>query len=299
MVSGRGVLCAPISHTCLKTLDGTLIKFSSMFDRAQELLSQLSPPKQELLEFEVQARVLDEEFRTWGNIECNIWAPKNYGSILDRDARVSSCQYCCTGPVDTYFDCKANSSKRSTFNRLTDTDYIAAVWNIWRKAQMLLLDALAKVSRLIGRQDLIATYEQRAQTLAAGIKASIPYHLAADLDEYLRLISAGVPLIPRNRPVGGLLLLHPLYAAASCTVIPLEDRAYFLDCLSWIGQNMGIGQATLLANWLRSDLDQSGGERSPRLPFVHVGEGHILIWASMMLQPVSDYDDDEEVLNVT
>lgn len=125
---------------------------------------------------------------------------------------------------------------------------MAAVWNIWRKTQLLYIDCLSRIARLLSREDRIPAYEKRAGALVLGLKASIPYHLAFDLDEYLRLADAGAPLIPPNRPVGGLLLLHPLYVAARCSIVPLSDRVYFIDCLTWIGQHMGIGQATLVAD---------------------------------------------------
>lgn len=167
------------------------------------------------------------------------------------------------------------------------------MWNTWRKAQLIHIDVLVRLARVLGgREGMIPAYEVRARELVAGLKASIPYFLAADLDEYLRLADAGAPAIPPNRPVGGLLLLHPLYAAARCTIVPLADRTYFLDTLNWIGKYMGIGQSTLLANSLRSGADDISVLRTPELPFMDMGEGHILIWAGMLLMPSSPAPSD-------
>ena len=144
---------------------------------------------------------------------------------------------------------------------------------------MLHIDILIRLARALGRKGVISSYEERAKALSAHIKASVPYHLAANLDEYIHLINTGVSNIPPNRPVGGLLLLHPLYAAARCTAIPHSDRLYHINCLAWIGSQMGIGQATLLANSLRSELlGNFTSFRPPELPFMDMGEGHILVW---------------------
>lgn len=149
---------------------------------------------------------------------------------------------------------------------------------------MLHIDILVRVATLLGRHERIPVYEERARTLSAAIMASIPFHLARDLDEYLHLVDSGASFIPPGRPVGGLLLLHPLYAAARCTLIPRAHRVYFIDTLAWIGQSLGIGQASLLANRLRSGTGDIFVLRTPELPFMEMGEGHVLIWAGMMLE---------------
>ena len=159
---------------------------------------------------------------------------------------------------------------------------------------MLYVDVLAKLAKLLGREEAIPGLEERARVLSAAIIASVPYHLAADLDEYLRLANAGASNIPPNRPVGGLLLLHPLYTAARCTVIPQAHRDCYLNALAWIGKYMGIGQATLLANSLKSELNDVSILTPTDLPFMDMGEGHILIWAGMMLAPTSTASNDSE-----
>ncbi|CAM1507557.1 Fc.00g071980.m01.CDS01 [Cosmosporella sp. VM-42] len=268
--AGMGVLCAPISHGCLQNLDAVLIKFSPLFERAEELLVQPSPALEDLLQLQREGLAVDEEFLAWGTYKCSNWAPITVGHVRAQAARASGCPYVCEGPVDKYFDY-----------------YVAAVWNTWRKAQLIHIDVLARLAKLLGPEESIHGYEVRAKELVAGLKASIPYYLAVDIDEYLRLADAGPPSIPPNRPVGGLLLLHPLYAAARCTIVPRHDRMYFLDVLNWIGEKMGIGQSTLLANTLRPGIDDKKMMKSPELPFMDMGEGHILIWAGMMLEPTS------------
>ncbi|KAF7562647.1 hypothetical protein G7046_g1481 [Stylonectria norvegica] len=272
--AGMGVLCAPITTGYLQDMDQTLVRFVALFTRAEELLSEASPSVDELLDVEQQALLLDDEFVQWSRGDCKMWRPIPYGNVRKAAAKASGCAFVCAGQVDTYFDSN------------THVDYVAAVDNTYRKAQIMHIDMLVRLAHLLGQEDTLPSLTARAAELVAGFKASIPYHLTPDLDEYLRLTDAGAPSIPPNRPVGGLLLLHPLHAAARCAIVPLEDRIYFIDTLTWIGTHMGIGQATLLANSLRKSIENSEHPRvSPELPFMDMGEGHILIWAGMMLEP--------------
>ncbi|KAL1885325.1 hypothetical protein Plec18167_001982, partial [Paecilomyces lecythidis] len=113
--------------------------------------------------------------------------------------------------------------------------------------------------------------QYKAQELAEDIAASVAYHLTVDPESYIQTPSK--PIVP-GRPVGGLLLLHPLYVITRAPVVSPQLRAQMSECLAWIGKNMGIGQATLLSNLT-----------SP-LPFNYMAEGHTLIWAGMLIQPI-------------
>lgn len=93
--------------------------------------------------------------------------------------------------------------------------------------------------------------EQRAQNLAQEIAASVLYHLTSDAEHYLSSLSDMESPRP-GRPIGGLLLLHPLNVVLRCAIISPSLRAYTSKCLAWIGKNMGIGQATVLSK--ESDL---------------------------------------------
>lgn len=96
-------------------------------------------------------------------------------------------------------------------------------------------------------QDAVTRWERQAHTLINDIIASIPYHLADNVHDYERTIwwSNGSPRI--GRAVGGLLLLHPLFVLATCSIVPLPIHTYMTKCLAWIGKTMGIGQATLMS----------------------------------------------------
>ena len=131
----------------------------------------------------------------------------------------------------------------------------------------------------------VASFEDRVQPLIAAMTASIPFHLAGDVSEYLAGAKTGGRPVAPGKVAGGLLLLHPLYAAARCPLVTLAERQYFGRCLKWIGDNMGIGQASLLADSITLEFCDANGVIEPELPFQKMGEGHILIWAGMLLQP--------------
>lgn len=91
---------------------------------------------------------------------------------------------------------------------------------------------------------------EEAQKLALNIAASIPYYLAVNVQEFLnQSLASSVTsrtIIP-GPPVGGLLIMHTLYMVSNMSVVDLALKVYLKDCLAWIGQNMGIGQATMLS----------------------------------------------------
>lgn len=64
-----------------------------------------------------------------------------------------------------------------------------------------------------------------------------------------------------NRSIGGLLLMHSLYAASTFSVVPRHLREMFKEYLAWVGRVMGIGQARVLA-------DVSTRSRRPSDPFL-------------------------------
>jgi len=121
------------------------------------------------------------------------------------------------------------------------------VWNTYRKTRLMILDLAFKCLRFIGSADY-GSIVTDAAGLAEGIAASIPFHLIADTQEYLQHVQAGMRIVQPGRPLGGLLMLHPLHFAAVSEILSHEMREYMRRQLRWIGDNMGIGQASLLAD---------------------------------------------------
>ena len=88
--------------------------------------------------------------------------------------------------------------------------------------------------------------QARARWLADWIAASVPFHLASDFDSYLQQPNCENHAV--GKMIGGLLLLHPLNVVRTSTSVSKKQREYARCCLDWIGKNMGIGQASVLAN---------------------------------------------------
>jgi hypothetical protein len=91
-----------------------------------------------------------------------------------------------------------------------------------------------------------AIYKER-EGLVEGIVSSIPFPLAADLQVFLKNATASTPSLIPGRPVGFLLLIHELYVLSTMPMVEPKLKVYTRDCLAWIGDRMGIGQATKLS----------------------------------------------------
>ena len=79
--------------------------------------------------------------------------------------------------------------------------------------------------------------------------ASVPYHLVENLQVFLRdsELKTSIEINNPGRLLGGLLLMYPLYVTSRMRFLDTARREYMLRCLAWIGEYMGIGQATVLA----------------------------------------------------
>jgi hypothetical protein len=124
----------------------------------------------------------------------------------------------------------------------------AAVWNMYRKIHLMVLDIMLRCLHHLGSTDVRPQEQLDAQNIAEAMAASIPFHLTADAHVYVQQVQAGAGNMVPGRPVGGLLMLHPLHMAMGCTAVSQELRDYMGNRLQWIGRTMGIGQATLLGD---------------------------------------------------
>jgi hypothetical protein len=121
------------------------------------------------------------------------------------------------------------------------------VWNLYRKIRIMVLEMINQCLQHEESTEIRLWGQIEAQKLAEAMAASIPFHLTADVHIYLQQVQAGSGNMAPGRAVGGLLLLHPLHMAMQCTAVSQELRGYMGNQLKWVGQTMGIGQATLLA----------------------------------------------------
>ena len=162
---------------------------------------------------------LDQRFAHWQDSRVTEFKPTAAGHVIRRQETAVRHW---PGKVDTYFDL-----------------YVAGVWNIFRAARLLLIALIIKVSDSCDEY-----YIHTAKNMAKDILASIPYHLTDNLQVFL---NEGREITKRGRSLGGLLLMHPLYIASEMPFLPEEIRANIRRCLLWIGENMGVGQAVMLA----------------------------------------------------
>lgn len=141
--------------------------------------------------------------------------------------------------------------------------FVGVVWNAYRKCRLLLLNLISKCTEQLGDDDelprLSQSYSQRnlikeARELSDTMAASIPFHLYQDPAALLVQQPGGSylafkqeRLLP-NSAYGCLLLMHILCVASRLPIVPEISRKYFNGVLSWMGDVMGIGQASLLAN---------------------------------------------------
>ncbi|KAJ9150715.1 hypothetical protein NKR23_g3467 [Pleurostoma richardsiae] len=274
--TSHGVLCVPTSHDIIQNLDAVLVRCNPLFKRAKTILEDASSTSYEL-EGLLQASLdIHWAFNRWVQRQSEEWMPKTVHTIGEMTAFSSPHPFCWPGPVDTYLDL-----------------YVSAVWNTYRKTHVMLLEILRHTARRLSPNQetsvpMALPFDKLAQELTAALVASIPFHLAPSLSEYIYAITTDED-IPPGRPVGGLLLLHPLYVVGRCSIVPPSVRAYVGRCLAYIGQCMGIGQAALLAEAVRleeaSDRPLLWDEGNIDLPFQQMTEGHILIFAGMLLQP--------------
>jgi hypothetical protein len=180
----------------------------------------------ELYQLREEAVVLDQDFAMWQNIRCPKFNPRTVGSVNGLRSGVGLWP----GRVDAYFDL-----------------YIAGVWNTSRTARLLLISLILKLSKLFDDNQEHTRHQKDGLHLAEDIIASIPYHLAEDLQVFLKDGGKHKETMNPGRPVGGLLLMHPIYVASTLLIVPQQMREYMKDCLAWIGTNMGIGQASIFA----------------------------------------------------
>jgi hypothetical protein len=91
---------------------------------------------------------------------------------------------------------------------------------------------IADLERHISKEEASLKLQGRVEKVVADIIASIPYHLAYDVDEYLKCIQSQRSDITSNRPFSGFLLLYSLFESAKCQIVPHADRLYLLRCLN-------------------------------------------------------------------
>jgi hypothetical protein len=204
--------------------------FGHVWRKANALLANPSVGSEERYLLNEEAMALDRDFASWQGTRCDELNPHTIGNVSERQSRSRSGPGYWPGRVDVYFDL-----------------YVAGVWNTSRAARLLLISLILQLSKLLNDNQDHSREHQDAHLLAEDMVASTPYHLAEDLQVFLRDAGQDAAAINPGRPVGGLLLMHPIYMASTLLIVPQQMREYMRECLAWIGTYMGIGQASLFA----------------------------------------------------
>ncbi|RDW69212.1 hypothetical protein BP6252_08232 [Coleophoma cylindrospora] len=254
------ILCTPIDNTSWPTLDAIFVKMHPLVRRAEAALADKSTLLEELQHFKQEAEQIRKDYSMWAMNIPKEWQPTVVGTIPNTQFATRLEPGYWPGPVTKYYDL-----------------YVSSILNSYRKARLLLLDVIVNCDQAISRlqKNVIVdpTIFAEIQELTLDITASIPYHLADNLQEFFdqSLSSDGtMRVIVPGRSVGGLFLMHTLYMVATLSIADPALKEYFKDCLAWIGRNMGIGQATMLSETTHLDLQG------------FITEAHVLIWAGML-----------------
>jgi hypothetical protein len=191
---------------------------------------EFSPHPAELEILRQEGIDLDRRFAMWDNSRIAEFSSAKVGDIRQGRCRVECEVGYWPGRVDTYFDL-----------------YVAGVWNVYRAARLLLINIILRLSDGHTPKRSRSDYIKIANLIADDMAASIPYHLVENLPFFVRNQHVNREISDPGKLLGGLVLMHPLYVASRMPYISEDLRDYMQRCLLWIGSNMGIGQATILA----------------------------------------------------
>ncbi|KFA71345.1 hypothetical protein S40288_08961 [Stachybotrys chartarum IBT 40288] len=211
----------PSSNTQALCLDNLLIQLDTLWSQFQD-----PSPGLDLHVLWTKCVALRDGFTTWENGLAKETRPiavqRLKGCSNDPDIACGSWP----GRIDTYPDL-----------------YVASVRNTSRAGQIMLLVLMMKLSWLLGHS--LDHLESAIIVHTEDIIASIPYHLAENLYEFLETPSDGIA--DPGKTLGGLLVMQPLYVASKVDCIDESMRTYLRRSLQWIASNMGIGLAARLA----------------------------------------------------
>lgn len=192
--------------------------------------SEASFELEEFKALKAESISLDRRFAEWENSRVPEFKPTVVGHVgrSKYESEISVAYW--QGKVDTYLDL-----------------YVASVWNIFRMARLLLATLIVKLSDALGSDDSCVGPLHTANRIVEDIVASIPYHLVDNLPVFLDELASSTEITDPGKSLGGLLLMHPLFVASTMPFLPRNTREYMRRCLTWIGSNMGLDQASLLA----------------------------------------------------
>ncbi|KAH8878940.1 hypothetical protein GQ53DRAFT_756333 [Thozetella sp. PMI_491] len=228
-------------------LDDLLLDLEQLWDASEDISS--ADYRSSLKK---QCMALDRRFESWQASRDKDFQPTVVAKVSDcRNAADIAAGYW-PGRVEAYFDL-----------------YVAGVWNIFRTARLLLNALVVKLSDASGDSNSRVDCIHTANRLAEDLAASVPYHLAENMHDFVNKLDARKEMEDAGKVLGGLLLMHPLYIASRMSFLSEKIREYMRACLMWIGSNMGVGQATVLA-------------KNPNIDREYLESGLLIIWSGFL-----------------
>jgi hypothetical protein len=213
------------------TLDALMLQLRPTLLKAYDILRNPKTSKSEIRRMKKQLTLLNKEFSLWPVCQPEEWAPRTVGlieqNVKDTGTPVEDKPFW-PGRIDSYFDL-----------------YVAALWDTYRKCRLKLFQVTMDCAiRLDEKESTFEKIKADTKDLVDGMCASVPFQLGTDLSrlQHPDTLHLDVP----GKPLGGLLLMYPLYIASSLSIVPADQRLWMKGRLRWIGDHMGIRQATLL-----------------------------------------------------
>ncbi|RHZ45586.1 putative C6 transcription factor [Aspergillus thermomutatus] len=221
----------PHSVNDLGRLQDILFDIGPLRMEAELVLADLALTESHLVALRQRVSILNNRLAKWEESVAPESKPVTIGHIPAGNSSYIEVGYW-PGPLHMYIDLRA-----------------AAILNISRVARCYLLDLIFRLNDMQADGEDDGQEIDEAVQLIQDFTSSIPYHLVEDLHSFFAIVQRGHRIEEPGRAVGGLLLMYPLYIASRLSIVPLEMQDYFRRCLFWIGQNMGVGHASLLSNF--------------------------------------------------
>lgn len=173
---------------------------------------------------------LEQDFISWEEAQGNELRPDTIGTVNELTPNEEYNPGYFPGKVDTYLDL-----------------YIACIWNVYRAARLFLIELKAKIQIEIDNDESLDSSDDSLHCLVEDMLSSIPYHITENLHTFVQNVDHERSITTPGKIAYGLLLTHPLHVVSNLPSVDTEVRDYMKRCLVWIGKNMGIGQAFLMA----------------------------------------------------
>ena len=177
-----------------------------------------------------EALELDQEFAQWDESQDRTYRPNTIGQVGQTSTTSEYNVGYWPGRADIYFD-----------------RYIAGIWNIYRAARLYLSEMISSLSNGSRNSTTELKQVQEMDILVHDVLSSIPYHLTDNLYGFLNQVDNGTPLASVGKVASGILVMHPLHVISNLSAVDPALRSYLKKCLVWIGENMGVGQASVFA----------------------------------------------------